>query len=71
MSLRKAIASGKEHRQEYYGRAQQVDRTCRPHGGGSHRRPRRYPCPYCYSNRMHNTQVKELAATQQLVEEIK
>jgi len=55
MSLEKAIEHGKEKRKPYY-RSQRFDRSCRNHGG----------CPYCESNRLHKSKVKEDAAKQQL-----
>jgi len=68
MSLRKAIESGKEHRKPYYRRAPSVDRTCRPHGGGSARRPCRSPCPWCLGNRTHSTRVREDSIRDQIKE---
>lgn len=41
--LDKAIASGKEKRKQYRRIAQQVDKTCRCHGG----------CLWCYGNRIY------------------
>ena len=43
MALDKAIASGKEHRKPYYKRCEQIDPSCRNHGG----------CPWCEANRQH------------------
>lgn len=42
MALDKAIASGKEHRKEYYG-SKAFDCTCRNHGS----------CSWCMENRMY------------------
>lgn len=47
MSLDKAIEHGKEHRRPYRG-PEAIDRTCRPHGGGTSS-----PCPWCEGNRLH------------------
>lgn len=47
MSMRKAIASGKEHRKPYYG-SKDFDKTCRNHGG----------CPWCLENRMYKDMKK-------------
>lgn len=41
MSLNKAIEHKKEHRKQYEKICEQVDPTCRPHGG----------CDWCYANR--------------------
>ena len=47
MSLDKAIQYGKERRKEYrYSKA--IAKSCRNHGG----------CPWCESNRFHNSLVK-------------
>lgn len=42
MSLDKAVAHGKEHRQPYR-KAKAVDPSCRNHGS----------CPWCNGNRIH------------------
>lgn len=61
MSLRKAIASGKEHRVEYGTKDQpfckSVDKTCRNHGG----RPggSRKQCPWCLGNRTYANRKRE------------
>lgn len=55
MSLKKAIASGKEHRKDFRG-SERFDKTCRCHGG----------CPYCLGNRMHSTIVRKEAAKEEL-----
>ena len=47
MGMEKAIASGKEHRKEYYG-TQAIDRTCRC--GGS--------CEWCRSNRLYKNKKR-------------
>lgn len=47
MGMEKAIASGKEHRKEYYG-AQAVDKTCRC--GGS--------CVRCRNNRLYKNKKR-------------
>jgi len=43
MALDKAIASGKEYRKEYQKLCEQIDKSCRCHGG----------CEYCLGNRMY------------------
>ena len=43
MAMDKAIESGKEHRKQYMKLCEQIDKTCRCHGG----------CEYCLSNRMY------------------
>lgn len=43
MALDKAIESGKEHRKQYRKYCEQVDPSCRCHGG----------CEYCLGNRMY------------------
>jgi len=43
MSLEKAIKSGKEHRKPYYKYCEQIDPSCRNHGG----------CPWCEGNRKY------------------
>ena len=43
MALDKGIKYGKEKRKEYYKIAQQVDKSCRCHGG----------CTWCLENRIH------------------
>ena len=65
MGLEKAIASGKEHRKEYRG-AKRVSRSCRNNGGGH----KHSECPYCQSNREHNSRVKEEKANFDLSENI-
>ena len=54
VSLDKAIESGKEHRRSYRG-AKAVDSTCRNHGS----------CAWCYGNRTHKNNKRELAAEQE------
>lgn len=50
MGMEKAIASGKEHRKEYFKKCEQVDKSCRCHGG----------CQWCLDNRMyHDNREKE------------
>ena len=49
MSLDKAIANGKEHRKPYYKLCQQIDPSCRNHGG----------CPWCEGNRKYKYKKKE------------
>lgn len=51
MSLNKAIAAGKEHRQPYRG-GKAVSRGCENHNW----------CSYCRGNRLHATRVRELKA---------
>ena len=46
MTLKKAIQSGKEHRQQYRG-AKAIDRSCRNHGS----------CSYCKNNRLRNKKL--------------
>lgn len=48
MALDKAILSGKEHRKPYR-RSKRFDKSCRNHGG----------CPWCLSNRLHNSRKRE------------
>lgn len=60
MSLDKAIEHGKEKRKPYYQRAQQVDLSCRCHGG----------CPWCEGNRKHSTKVRIEACEAQEEEDI-
>ena len=43
MALDKGIKYGKEKRKEYRKIAQQIDKSCRCHGG----------CPWCLGNRIH------------------
>lgn len=43
MSLDKAIAHKKEYRKEYQKLCEQIDKSCRCHGG----------CDYCLGNRMY------------------
>lgn len=47
MSLKKAIASGKEHRKEYRG-AKAISKRCRNHGD----------CNHCRDNRLHKFRDK-------------
>lgn len=49
MSLDKAIKYGKERRKEYRRMAQQVDPSCRCHGG----------CDWCLRNRLYKYLKKE------------
>ena len=58
MSLDKAIKHKKEHRKPYYRYCEQVDPSCRPHGG----------CPWCEQNRKIHT-MKEQLRTQQMEED--
>lgn len=48
MSLDKAIKYGKEKRKPFR-KSKSVDYTCRNHGS----------CPYCLSNRLHNSRKRE------------
>lgn len=59
MSLDKAIAHGKAHRQAYRGAAR-FDPTCRNHGG----------CPYCESNRLHSSRVQQERVNNSLKEDV-
>ena len=43
MSLDKAIEHKKEHRKPYYKFCEQIDKSCRCHGG----------CDRCFNNRMY------------------
>jgi hypothetical protein len=43
MALDKAIKSGKEHRKPYRRYCEQIDPSCRNHGG----------CPFCEGNRLY------------------
>ena len=59
MSLRKAIASGKEHRKEYRDKgeyAKAVSPSCRNHGG----------CQWCESNRLCKSRQRERLAKQEI-----
>ena len=49
MALDKAIKSGKEHRKPYYKYCEQIDPSCRNHGG----------CPWCEANRKHKFIITE------------
>ena len=49
MSLRKAIESGKEHRQPYRG-SKSVSKMCRNHGG----------CSWCEEGRKHKYKKAEM-----------
>lgn len=55
--LDKSIKHGKEKRKPYY-KSGKFDRTCRPNGG----------CPYCESNRLHNSKVKKQQAKDKISE---
>lgn len=48
MGMEKAIASGKEHRKEYRKLCEQIDKSCRCHGG----------CAWCEANRLYSTKKK-------------
>ena len=56
MSLRKAIAHGKEYRKPYYG-SKDFDRSCRNHGG----------CPWCEENRKY----KNLKKSQKMLDKMR
>jgi hypothetical protein len=43
MSMDKAIKYGREHRKPYYKYCEQIDKSCRCHGG----------CLFCLGNRMY------------------
>lgn len=58
MALDKAIQHGKEKRKPYMKYCEQVDKTCRPHGG----------CPHCKGNRLHNRLKKEYHAQMDIKE---
>ena len=58
MSLDKAIASGKEHRKEYYG-CESIDARCRCHGG----------CGWCEENRKHKYLKKLQEDIDKLIED--
>lgn len=60
MSLEKAIASGKEHRQPYRG-SQSFDVSCRAHGGGH-----KWPCGYCERNRLWHHYREQVEAKEQI-----
>lgn len=49
MAMDKAIESGKEHRKQYMKLCEQIDKTCRCHGG----------CKYCLSNRFHKFNIRQ------------
>lgn len=49
MALDKAIKSGKEHRKPYYKYCEQIDPSCRNHGG----------CPWCEANCKHKFIITE------------
>lgn len=57
MSHHKAIASGKEHRQEYR-KAKAMFTSCRNHGS----------CTWCLDTRTHNNTVRAMSADEQIVE---
>lgn len=48
MGMEKAIASGKEHRKEYQKYCEQIDKSCRCHGG----------CAWCRANRLYANDKK-------------
>lgn len=58
MALDKAIQSGKEHRKPYFKYCEQIDPSCRNHGG----------CPWCEANRKHRFIAHERASEQELKE---
>ena len=58
MSLDKAIAHNKEHRQIYYG-SKSIDRTCHNHG----------TCIYCQGNRLYKNK-KRMASIVDKMKEI-
>lgn len=58
MSLDKAIKHGKERRKEYYKICEQIDKSCRCHGG----------CEYCKNNRMYQKNKEEEKTSNQLKE---
>ena len=60
MSLDKSIQSGKFHRKPYRG-AKAIDAACCNHGS----------CEWCYGNRTHKNDKRELAAEQELREYVK
>lgn len=60
MGLEKAIASGKEHRQEFRD-SRRFDVSCRNHGGKTKRRSHG-ECPWCAGNRQANNKRKIEAA---------
>jgi len=55
MGYEKAIEHGKTRRKPYRG-GKAVDSSCRNHGD----------CPWCKGNRLHNTQIRQQAADQQM-----
>ena len=65
MSLRKAIESGKEHREEYR-HAKAVDRTCRNHGGRSGGSANE--CPWCMGNRTYKDSKRKAKAIQKIID---
>lgn len=58
MALDKAIKSGKEHRKPYFKYCEQIDHSCRNHGG----------CKWCEENRKHKFMVREYETKQKLKE---
>lgn len=56
MSLKRAIASGKEHRKPYRG-SKSFDKSCRNHGG----------CPWCEENR----KIKYIKKSQKMLDKMK
>jgi len=61
MSLDKAIEHGKEHRKPYYRYCEQIDPSCKNHGG----------CPWCEGNRKYKNLKREQKAMAQLEELMK
>ena len=59
MGLEKAIEHGKEHRKHYRG-SKRFANSCRNHQG----------CPWCESNRLHSTKVKEQSINDRLKEDL-
>ena len=55
MSLNKAVEHGKEKRKPYYRYCEQIDRSCRCHGG----------CEWCLGNRLINKLRREEAMKQE------
>lgn len=49
MSLDKSIEHGKEHRKQYFKYCEQIDPSCRPHGG----------CEWCNNNRHYRSNKEE------------
>ncbi len=58
MSLEKAIKHKKEYRKPYFKLCEQIDPSCRNHGG----------CPWCEANRKHKFITRERKAKEDLKE---